>query len=121
MAKNKALMKNLETVADWSLLIGGLNWGLVQWFDLNIVTDWLGFIPYGEATDNGYHVPRFIYEQMKTRKFLQKRTKENLRNGNIEVKTNWVQEFALEELPPLTEKELAQLANQQRAAAGLVD
>lgn len=79
------------------------------------------FIPYGEVTDNGYHVPRFIYEQMKTRKFLQKRTKENPRTGSIEVKTNWVQEFALEELPQLTEKELAKLESQQKASQGLVD
>ena len=79
------------------------------------------FIPYGEATDEGYHVPRFIYEQMKTRKFLQKRTKENPRTGSIDVKTSWVQEFALEELPQLTKKELSQLANQQRAAQGLAD
>jgi len=88
-----------------------------------VVNKYLGsvkkYIPYGEATDEGYHVPFFIYTQLKNRKFLQKKTKQNKNTGNIDVSTRWVPEFALEELPQLTQKELEKLANVQRASAGL--
>lgn len=76
------------------------------------------FIPFGEATDNGYHVPFILYNSLKDRKFLQKRTTRGP-EGEIVLKTNWVPEFAMDVLPPLTEAELKQLANQQAAAVGL--
>jgi len=47
------------------------------------------------------------------------KTKQNKNTGNIDVSTRWVPEFALEELPQLTQKELEKLANVQRASAGL--
>lgn len=76
------------------------------------------FIPYGEATDNGYHVPFWIYEQLKDREFQNIRvTKDS--QGRRQIHTSMAREFALEVLPPLTEVELAQLAAQQAAAAGL--
>jgi len=88
-----------------------------------VVNKYLGsvkkYIPYGEATDEGYHIPFFIFTQLKSRKFLQKKTKQNKNTGNIDVSTRWVPEFALEELPQLTQKELEKLANVQRASAGL--
>lgn len=74
------------------------------------------YIPYGEATDSGYHVPHVIYEQMKERKYLSVKTKTV--NGQIEVMTRWVPEFALEILDPLTPVELKKLAVQQAVAAG---
>lgn len=76
------------------------------------------YIPYGEVTENGYHVPYIIYQQMKDRKFLNVKTKTNSSNGQINVETRWVNEFALEVLPQLTEKELQNLANAQAMAAG---
>lgn len=88
-----------------------------------VVNKYLGtvrkYVPYGEATDNGYHIPVFILDQLKSRKFLQKKTKQNRGTGNIDVSTRWVSEFAIEELPPLTKKELDKLAASQAAAAGL--
>lgn len=77
------------------------------------------FIPYGEATDEGYHVPRILYNEMKSRKFLQVKTKQNKQTGQIDVSTRWVPEFAFEELPQLSKEELRKLANQQAAAAGM--
>jgi hypothetical protein len=77
------------------------------------------FIPYGEASENGYHVPMFIYRQLKDRKFLHIRTVKDKRTGTPRVITSWQREFALEELPPLTEEELKDLATAQ-AAAGSV-
>ncbi len=86
-----------------------------------VANEYLGtirkYIPYGEVTDNGYHVPQIIYDEMKARKFLNIRT--NRKGGQIHVEQNWAQEFALEVLPNLTEQELARLAASQAAAGGL--
>lgn len=77
------------------------------------------FVPYGEATEDGYHVPYIIYTQLKSRRFLNIKTKRNRQTGQIEVEQNWAPEFALEVLDPLTPEQLRQLANRQAAAAGL--
>lgn len=80
------------------------------------------FVPYGEATDNGYHVPWVIYEQLKEREFLQTKTRPGRTNaGQIILDQKWVKEFALEVLAPLTTQELASLAAQQAAARGMVE
>lgn len=76
------------------------------------------FIPFGEATDNGYHVPRILLDELKSRRFNSVKTKKGDK-GAIEVTQRLVPEFAIEELEPLTAEELAQLAAQQMAAAGL--
>lgn len=78
------------------------------------------FIPYGEATDNGYHIPHIIYEQLKTRKFLQVNTRNDRSAGNqIVVDQRWVPEFSIEVLPQLTQEELDKLAASQAAAGGV--
>ena len=73
------------------------------------------FIPFGEASENGYHIPQIIYDDLKDRKYqhVMSRTV----NGRIEVKTRQVPEYALTVLPPLTEEELAKLAAAQNAAS----
>lgn len=75
------------------------------------------FIPYGELTDNGYHIPKILFDELDSRKFLHIRTTRNKQNGQIEVKTSYAKEFALEVLPPLTQEELAKLAAAQMAAS----
>jgi hypothetical protein len=75
------------------------------------------FVPYGEKTDEGWHVPYVIYKQLRDRKFLQIKTKTV--KGQIQVDTRWVKEFNLEIMDPLTETELKQLVTAQAAAAGL--
>lgn len=72
------------------------------------------FIPFGEATDNGYHIPKIIYDELKQRRFQQIRTKTV--KGQIEVKTRMVPEYSLEIMPDLTEEELEELAVRQAAA-----
>lgn len=78
------------------------------------------FIPFGEATDDGYHIPLIIYNQLASRKFLHVKTTRNPRNGQINVSTSWQREFNLEVLPPLTEAELNDL-KQAQIAAGSVE
>lgn len=74
------------------------------------------FIPYGDASDDGYHVPFCIYTEMQSRRFQNVRTFTDKNTGQIRIESSWVREFSLEVLPPLTKAELVQLAAAQAAA-----
>lgn len=76
------------------------------------------FVPFGEVTDDGYHVPHCIYKQLRDREFLHIRTRKGSHGGTPIVESKMVREFALEILPPLTKEELAKLAAAQAAKAG---
>jgi hypothetical protein len=85
-----------------------------------VANEYLGtvrkFVPFGEATDEGWHVPFIIYKMMDERKFLNIRTTKDKRTGQIRVENHWAKEFALEVLEPLTSEELRRLAAAQSAA-----
>lgn len=89
---------------------------------ITVANEYLGtvrkFVPFGEATENGYHVPYCIYKQMKNRRFLNLRTRKG-RNNQIEVEQLWAKEFALEVLDPLTPEEIKKLANAQTASGSV--
>ena len=78
------------------------------------------FVPYGEVTDDGWHIPYIIYKELARRKFLSIRTVKDPRTKQPVVKKGWAKEFAIDILPPLTQKELNSLAVAQ-AAAGSID
>lgn len=75
------------------------------------------FIPFGEQTDNGYHVPRILLDELKNRKFNQVSVKKGQNGQQLPVQ-RLVPEFAIEELPPLSPAELAKLAAAQAAVEG---
>jgi hypothetical protein len=77
------------------------------------------YVPFGEHTENGYHLPQIIYDELASRKFLDIRVTK--RNGREHISQNMVREFAMEILPQLTEQDLARLAASQAAAGGLDD
>lgn len=77
------------------------------------------FVPYGEVTEGGYHIPYVIFKLLKKRKFLNIRTRKNPNGRGDIVEHNYVPEFAIEELPPLTEAELNRLAQAQIAAGSV--
>ena len=87
---------------------------------MTVANEYLGtvrkFIPFGEATEDGYHVPQCLLTMMQERRFLQIRTIKDRRTGATRPETSWAREFAIEILPPLTEEELKQLATAQIAA-----
>lgn len=87
---------------------------------MTVANEYLGtvrkFIPFGEATEDGYHVPQCLLTMMQERRFLQIRTIKDKRTGSTRPETSWAREFAIEILPPLTETELKQLATAQIAA-----
>lgn len=78
------------------------------------------YVPYGEVTDNGYHLPYCIYRELEARRFLNIRVVKT-GNGRERVESSWAKEFALEVLPPLTREELNRLATAQAAAGALDD
>lgn len=88
-----------------------------------VANEYLGtvrkYVPFGEVTDEGFHVPYCIYKMMDNRKFLNLRSRK-LPNGQLRIEQNWAKEFALEVLPPLTPTEISRLATAQ-AAAGILN
>jgi hypothetical protein len=90
---------------------------------LTIANEYLGtvrkFIPFGAATDNGYHVPYCIYKALKRRQFQSITTRKVPGTDRTSVETRLVPEFALEVLPQLTPAEIAKLAASQAAAGGV--
>jgi hypothetical protein len=72
------------------------------------------FIPYGEVTEAGYHIPKILYDELNSRRFLNIRTSKKA--GQIHVEHGWAKEFSLEVLEPLTKQDLARLAAAQAAA-----
>ena len=90
---------------------------------LTVANEYLGtvrkFIPFGEVTDDGYHIPYCLYKMLDARKFLNIRTFTDRRTGTVRVESGYVKEFALEVLDPLTPAELAKLATAQKAAGSV--
>lgn len=77
------------------------------------------FVPFGEVTDDGWHIPYVIYKMISKRKFLSIRTIRDRRTGHIRVEQQWAKEFALDVLPPLTPQEISRLATAQAAAGSI--
>lgn len=81
------------------------------------------FIPFGDETENGYHVPEIILNELKNRTFtMRKEVKPRGQAGSFGVKTYktvLMKKFAIEELPPLTDDELKYLANDQKARGAI--
>ena len=75
------------------------------------------YVPFN--TEEGYHVPHIIYEQLKERKCQIFQTVRDSR-GNKSRKGKLINEFSIEMLPPLTSAELQELARKQ-AMANSVD
>lgn len=76
------------------------------------------YVPYGEVTDDGYHLPLCIYNQLIERTFVSIKTVKNKNGRGATTVTQDAREFSIDVLPQLTPDELARLANAQAAAAG---
>ena len=74
------------------------------------------FIPYGELTENGYHIPVVLFNELNARKFNHTTSRRDRITKQTVVETKWVKEFSLEVLPALTQEELDRLATAQIAA-----
>jgi len=89
---------------------------------ITVANEYIGtikkFVPFGEATDDGYHIPYCIYTFLQNRKFLNIRVTKG-KNGRPNIQQGWVREFSIEVLPQLTQEELTNLAQAQIAAGSL--
>lgn len=79
----------------------------------SVVGTFRKFVPFNVP----WHVPRIILEQLRQRQF-QHFTTEVDQRGNKVRRGRLIAEFAIEELSPLSEKELKELAQRQAMAAG---
>lgn len=77
------------------------------------------FVPFN--AEDGWHVPRIILNMMRERKCQVFKTVTNRKTGQKTRKGYQINEFNIAELEPLTEKELKDLATQQKAANELDD
>lgn len=81
----------------------------------SVVGTFKRYVPFN--AEEGWHVEQIILNQLKQREcqiFVKKRE----RNGLQSSEGKLIKEFAIEVLPPLTEKELKELAQRQAMAAG---
>lgn len=75
------------------------------------------FVPFDGRE---YHLPKIIFDALKERKYSTFYTVRNDRGQEIR-KARLVPEFSIQELPPLTKAELADLAKKQALAEGQVN
>ena len=87
-----------------------------------VANEYLGtvrkFVPYGEQTDDGFHIPYCLYRLLDSKRFLHIRDVKDRTTGIVRQDKVWAKEFSLDVLPALTQGELDRLAAAQ-AAAGL--
>lgn len=77
------------------------------------------YIPFGEENESGYHIPKILVDMLKDKTYnLRKKVKRKNGPGH-EIKTTRARKFAIEELEPLTAKELADLAASQQARGAI--
>lgn len=75
------------------------------------------YVPFGDdEAPNGYHIPEILLNQLKNQKFPLRKEIKGGQFGVKKYKTTMINKFAIEELPPLSAKELADLASHQRAS-----
>jgi hypothetical protein len=70
------------------------------------------FVPFNTDAEDGWHVPRVIYNQLVQRKCQIFVAAKDVRGNKIR-QGKQIKEFAVEVLPPLTAKELSELARRQ--------
>lgn len=77
------------------------------------------YVPYGEESEGGYHIPWMLYEHLRDWKFPLRKEQKGGRFGVKTYKTSMVSKFKIDILPALTMDELREMANHQRAAQSI--
>ena len=78
------------------------------------------YVPYTSPASDSWHLPKIIVDHLKGRMYVDVRPKQDRKNRHqIEVSSEFVPEFNIIELPPLTKEELAKLAAAQTAAGNI--
>ena len=74
------------------------------------------YVPYGDESENGYHIPEMLLNHLRNVKFPLRKEIKGGQFGVKKYKTTMVNKFAIEELDALTPKQLEELAAHQRAS-----
>lgn len=82
----------------------------------SVVGSFTKFVPFN--VEDGWHVPRIIYNQLKERQCQIFYTAKDERGNNVR-KGKLIKEFAIEILPNLTPEELQELAQRQAMAKSI--
>lgn len=79
------------------------------------------YVPFGEENDHGWHLPEILINELKTRTFnVRKEIKRPGQSFGVkEYRTVQQRKFAIEYLDPLTETELKNLADDQKARGAI--
>lgn len=77
------------------------------------------YVPFGDEGENGYHLPMIILNHLKSQKFALRKEKKGNQFGVKQYTTKMVNKYSIEELPPLTKKELDELGARQRASSAI--
>lgn len=67
------------------------------------------FVPYGDATENGWMLPKILVDHLKSKQFQHIRSYTDPKTKQVMVETAMRNEFVIETLPQLTASELADL------------
>ena len=78
------------------------------------------YIPFGEESENGYHVPEILLDWLRSQTYALRKEIKGGKVGIKQYKTTQVKKFGIEVLEPLTKEELAAMALRQ-SAAGAID
>lgn len=74
------------------------------------------YVPYNDDQEDGWHIPKCIYTVLKEATFLSVRSVKDKKTGQENLTSSYVPQYVIEVLPPLTKKELSDLAAAQAAA-----
>lgn len=74
------------------------------------------YVPFGDESENGYHIPEILLNHLKSQKFALRSEIKGGQFGVKKYKTKMINKFAIEELPMLSKGELEDLADHQRAS-----
>lgn len=77
------------------------------------------FIPYDDTSENGYHVPVILANELRNRKFPMRKEQKRNRFGVKTYKTIMANKFQIDVLEPLSSEELEELGKRQAASQAI--
>ena len=90
---------------------------------VTIVNKYLGkvtkLVPFGEGSENGYHVPQVVYDYLKAQKFVLRRKKKGTSFGVPQYSNHMIKKYTITDLPDLTPTEVKNLADRQIATQAI--
>ena len=77
------------------------------------------YIPFGEGSENGYHIPQILYDELKSKKFVLRREKKGGSFGVKKYSNTLVPKYQITDLPDLSPDEIENLAKRQAATQAI--